>query len=360
MRAVAKLTVVALCLSGCTGHEVVRIVDGVPVEGRFVNASAYAAYIEAADREARGDVPGALVAYRSVTERDPGSVLPWVRVGALRCAQGEVRDAREAFGEAEERAPRFEPLWRARAECALAAGDAPSALAAARRAVAERPRRVETVLLLVDALRKSDQSDEAFRYLVSLAVQHPNHRGVWEAIRDATDDPVWVARAEMRLDALVARAELDDATKPLDLTHDTGDWAEVDRALRRGELDAARRAMRRARLDHRLLAARALLIGEAELALREAGLRLSANPDESDARVAFALAADLTADDAALSDALGPLPSRPESLSPSGQILMAELLARRVGPDAAAAWTDGPADLASIRRRLAEALAAAR
>lgn len=360
MSAAAKLGVVALLLSGCAGHQVVRIVDGVPTPGRFVSASAYAAFIEASEREARGDLPGAMAAYRSAIDRDPESVLPWIRLGDLRCARGETGGAEAAFAEAEARAPRYEPLWRARAECALASGEPHAAVTSARRAVAERPRRIETVLLLARALAQTDRQDEAFRYLVSLAVQHPGRRVVWLAIRDLGTDPAWVARATSRIDALDQETDLEGGVKPSALTRSEQGWSTVDRALRAGELDAARRAMRRARLDHRLLAARALLIGEAELALKEAGLRLAAHPEESDARVAFALAADLMTDEGALAKALGRLPSAPEALSPWGRVLMAELLARRAGPDAAAAWIDGPADVASLRRRLAEVLAAAR
>lgn len=356
MRAIAKLAVV-LSLAGCSGRGVVRIVDGVPIEGRFVSASAYAAYLQAAEREARGDQRGALAAYGSAIDRDPESVLPWVRVGEIRCSMGETERATAAFDEAEARAPRFEPLWRARAACALAVDDAHGAVVAARRGVAERPREVETVILLARALAATDQPQEARRYLVSLAVQYPERRDIWVAMSEL-GDAAWVARADERLAELEAVGVAGDVSSRL--VRERKGWLEVDRALRDGELDAARRAMLRAGIDHRLLAARALMLGEAELALEEAELRLDANPAESDARVALALAADLAQNEPALVRALRRLPTSSESLSASGRLMMAELLARRAGPDATAAWTDGPADIPALRRRLAETLAAAR
>jgi hypothetical protein len=122
----------------------------------------------------------------------------------------------------------------------------------------------------------------------------------------------------------------------------------VDEALRAGDLAAARRMLRQAHLDERLLAARAIALGQPKLALEQATPYLAADPADSDSRLAAALAADLLGQRTELSRLLA-LPKAPSLPGPAARLLLAELLARHVGLGAAEPWltpapvTAGPA-----------------
>jgi hypothetical protein len=137
----------------------------------------------------------------------------------------------------------------------------------------------------------------------------------------------------------------------------------VDAALLAGSLDDARAAMTLAHLDLRLLPARAIVMGQPALAEEEATLRLGANPDDSDTRVALLLAADLLGRVHTMND-LVDLPATFDALSDWGAIMFAELLSRHVGRDAAATFLGlNPAELEGPlepRRRLVRVLSKGR
>jgi NADH dehydrogenase/NADH:ubiquinone oxidoreductase subunit G len=140
--------------------------------------------------------------------------------------------------------------------------------------------------------------------------------------------------------------------------------AEVDAAIERGDLAAARSSARHAHLPAAELAVRAAALGHADLARAQAALVLGADPASSSARVALAVAADLAGDAelfaTALDDAQAGVPAQP---SPLARLLFAELLHRRAGRDAARAFlgpddakeaTGAPADplLVAVRKRV--------
>ncbi len=62
-----------------------RLVDGRPVAGRYIEESAYALYLWAADAEARGDLAAAQRGFEQAALADPESPEIWTRIGALRC-----------------------------------------------------------------------------------------------------------------------------------------------------------------------------------------------------------------------------------------------------------------------------------
>jgi hypothetical protein len=95
-----------------------------------------------------------------------------------------------------------------------------------------------------------------------------------------------------------------------------------------------------ARLSSGALALRAAAVGAATFAKEQADLVLAADPSDSDARVAAAVAADLLRDDDALARAMIDTSAGRTPLSSLACALMAELLDRRIGPDAKKAWLD--------------------
>ena len=112
----------------------------------------------------------------------------------------------------------------------------------------------------------------------------------------------------------------------------------IDRALLDGDLDRARELALRARMHASALAVRAAALGALQPALEQSALVLAADPSSSDARVAALVAADLATDAARFDRALEQLDDDPLEPGPLATWLLADLLRRRVGPDAAKAW----------------------
>lgn len=332
MRVVAVASLAAL-LCACGGSAVTRVFDGVPREGRFISDFAYAAFARGAEHEARGQLEEAALAYAETVRRDPKAAIAWVRRGAIACKLGERDTAEDAFARAAEIDRDFEPLWREKAECAREEPEI--AVRHSTRAVAADPTRMETVLLHVELLQAAGRGEEAVRWLRSATVRMPHRIEVWEAaaaVARAVGDEAWAREATRRRQRLARRAD------PREVP--TG-WDEVDAALVANDLDAARRLSRRARLDVRLLPARAILAGRPGLAVEEARLRVAADPLDADARVALAVAEDLTG---------GTVPTAgwgresPHPLLPPTRWLLAEWLLRHVGRAAAEQWLGGPVD----------------
>ena len=346
-RAGALILAALAAVAGCAEPGVVRVLDGREVEGRFIDERAYALYAVASEAEARGDRALALRAYEAAAEEDPESPEIWTRVGAVRCspdADGRVArgPAEEAFDRAQSRDEEYEPLWRERARCALAAGHAEEARVAAARAEALDPNRDETVVLHAQALEKSGRPDAARRALVALTLRHERSVPAWRALADLARR---TGDADLAESASRTLARLTRGTTPDPRPAPPGALAEVDAALLRGDLAAARRRGTVARLPAAELALRAAALGRVEAARAQAELVLGADPGDAAARIALAVAADLAADEATVVRVLRELPSaRDASLvaaSPLARLLYAELLQRRVGAEAARAFLGG-------------------
>lgn len=322
---------------GCQTGTVVRQFGGIETHGRFINDWAYASYARGIESEARGRHDDALFFFEEALEQDPQSAELWVRVAATRCRLKRP-DAEDAFAEAEARDPDYEPLWRERALCAARHRDTSAAIAHIERAVALDPERDETVLELVALLDRAGRHEDAERWLRSVVARSPRSNVAWQAVvtHARKRNPTWLAVARRALAGL--QPGLDAPPPSLPRPTLAASWRGVDEALGAGSLELARSRTSEAHLDSRLLAARAIFVGRPALALEQAELRLSADPDDSDARVAFALAADLLGKTTEAGDALREIPVAAERLTQPGQILLAELLLRHAGAEAAAAW----------------------
>jgi len=361
LAAMVSLVVVAAATAGCASSTAVtRSVGGRLVRGRFVTDDAYAAYLRGALLEAQGKHEAALSAYTEGARYDPDSPELLTKIGALNCGRQDVTAGEAsakpaaAFDRAAAIDPDYEEVWTERARCHLKRGQLAAAEHAARIAVSLDPSRVECALLLSLVLERQERIEEAARWLQGLVVRNPTSVEAQEAMAafaERTRDDVRRDAAERALAELGARTNrktLASKARP--------SVADVDAAIARGAFDEARRLALRARVSSGALALRAAAVGAASFARTQAELVLAADPDDADARVAAAVAADLLRDDDALERATTAVPSSRAPVSPLAGLLMAELLDRRVGPAAKKAWLGalgdqgGEADDALVRR----------
>lgn len=325
------LGVLALALfAGCVEPSVVRVIDGRAVSGRFISASAYAYYARGADAEAQGDLPDALRAYESALDEDDSAEI-WTRIGAVRCALlGRLGDGvSEAWRRAEALDPELEPLWRERARCDLAGSQLAEALASAERALAFDPDDPGATLALASALDRLGRGPEALRSLRSLALRGPIPAAAWRALHDLATRMGDVGAAEAAARHLGPKSGPPPAGACIDVPRNAAD---IDDALNRGEIARARHLALDAHLPLAELAVRAAALTHPTSARSLAELILAAEPRNGSARVALAAAADLSGDLDTLDRAIAaPLPADVSPPSPLARLVLAELLARRLG-----------------------------
>ncbi|EYF02788.1 tetratricopeptide repeat protein [Chondromyces apiculatus] len=351
--------------AGCAAPTVTRSVNGELIEGRFVSTRAYALYAIGAVAEAEGNLRLALEAFSEAAGDDGESAEIWTRIGAVRCKLGG--DAEGAFEKALGRDGDYEPLFRAQARCALHRGQEEKALGFAERAVALDPEQEAAWLLLAELLEKRGRVVEAQRVLRGWLRERPGSVEGWMQLaglsRRAGDEAGALAAAR-RAVALSPRYAGGFAQEMPGFTP----LRQVDEALGRGDLEAARRFARKARVSAAELSVRAAALGRVAEARTQAALVVGADPASSSARIALAVAADLAGDAAGLREALGGMPEAGEAVTPPSalaRLLFAELLARRVDEDAARAWLkempEGREDALTagvaerVRRRLSRA-----
>jgi tetratricopeptide (TPR) repeat protein len=268
-----------------------RVVAGRTLEGRYIAPEAYAAILRAELLVAQGETQKAYAAYQDASEVAGYSAAVWTRLGALGC-QLKLPDYEDAFAKAQARDADYEPLWQARAECALSQGDAALALRAAERATAIEPNEPHNSDLAAQSLSRLKKTEAAAR---------------WQ-----------------RAYELLA---LRDATRPMVLQDETAQAA-LNEALRAGDLPRARRYALGLRLDPSALALHALQLGHSQLALEQSQLVLGANPLDADARVVALCAADLLRDNTRF-QALLVTPLKSAALRPAVVVELDKLLSRR-------------------------------
>lgn len=350
----AVLAAAAAAISGiaCVSPTVVRVIDGREVEGRFISEYAYTLYAIGADAEAHNDLATALQAFEAAAEEDTESPQLWARIGALRCRTGAPPEgADEAFGRARDIDPDFEPLAREEAQCALLRGQKDKALGLARRAFELDPDSEEPVLLYATMLANAGRVDEAVRLAQELTIRRPSSM---TALRELRRFTVLTPNQAATADAARRIAELNKAGRGTEVQADItlgagaarqegGDAAAlvaVDAALANGNLKEARKLGRRARIGPAEIAVRAAANAQISLAREQAELVLGADPSDTSARIALAVAADLAKDAALLERALSNIPEAGPLSPPSplARLLFAEILYRRVGPGEARTW----------------------
>jgi tetratricopeptide (TPR) repeat protein len=281
---------------------VVRSVDGLATEGRFIDANAYALYALAASREARGEWAQALDLYQRAAEIDSRGPELRTRIGAVACKLRQQGLADRAFAEARRVDDSYGPLWFELAQCRKARGDAAGALRAALEALRLDPERVEATLLAADAAEQLGDQAAAWRLRDALITHAPDSLSAQQA--------VWSA-----------------ATR----SHDA---ARAERA-RRGLAELRRRSASEPLPPGIPGALRALQEGDVTTAARLAEQLLGADPSNGDALVIALCAADLQQDHAGFARLLEQAHDAGSAASPQVMDVLETLLARRVSAQAA-------------------------
>ena len=303
---------------GAYGGDVARVVDGQVQEGRFISPVSYSAYARAAQLEALQQYPEAEAAYEEALSFDTASAEIWTRLGSVRCASGKS-DADEAFEQAAELEPEFSTLWYERGRCSLQRGKPAQAKEQALRALALDPYHLPTTRLIVATFVRLKQSANALRYLDAAIALYPN-------LASLKSDKHAIA-----LGAGATPAKRPGSPEPVQLE-------DIDQALLREATDEARQLALALGLSQSELGARALSLGKPKVALEHANQVQQADPNDGTAWVTVLSTADLLRDNALYVAALNALDEEPTTPSALGVVLLAELLKRRVGVDAARAW----------------------
>ena len=296
----ARVTVTWLWLvaMGCTPGTVTRVVDGEEREGRPIAAEAYAAYVKAELYAAQGDRKHALELLATALDQDPVSPELVTRYGELLCEQEAGPKALERFERALELDAAYAPAFLGRARCLCRLERTEEALAAAERAAYLDPMSLETTREVTRLLFARGRATDAWRWLEARLLLEPESRGAQSLLLEA---------AERQRDP--ARAERARRSLAVDVP---------DRAKLR---DAALRSPAAQPLQ----------------ALTQAERRLAADPEDTDAWTAGLVAADLLGDEARFRKLLGVLGESPLPMTPAALARLVELVARRCGPEAAAA-----------------------
>jgi tetratricopeptide (TPR) repeat protein len=282
-----------------------RKVHGRLIEGREIDEEVYAALLEGALGEQQGDLDRAEKGFRRAIGLDRDHGLLWARLGAVLCARSRHAEAAAAFDEGARLDPEAPQPAHERARCLLSQGRDPEALVAAREALRLDPADLEISLLIVAIEHHAGHDPSARRWLDGLRARDPGDPRVLQA-ETRTFPPAVVA--------------------PL---------ARVDQLLRAGSFDEARRQARVIPLSLGELSARAAALGALPFARDLAALVLSADPGSSDAFIAL-LVARAGEDLPSIPPALTAGRFRPTPPSAVATALLAEVLLRRAGPEAAA------------------------
>jgi tetratricopeptide (TPR) repeat protein len=338
MKALTTLASGALLFaaSACGPPTVVRSAGGELMRGRFISPQAYEAYARGALAEAEGRLRFAAAAYHRAAQIDPDGPEAWTRLGAVLCKDKDTEGAEEAFGEAERADGGYAPLYRERARCELASGRLKEALSASERAMVLDPEDEDTWLLRARILAQNGQADQAVRELFARLVAGPKRARVAALLSELATDS-HDAAAKHFAQAILASAPPEKPESPEARAAEARQ--ELDAALRRGDLSAARRLGVDARVTPGGIALRAAASGQAQLANEQARLVLEADPKDVDAAIA-SLAAGGAGGAVVPSTALA-LSSVSRQLSRLERLVLVEALLRRVGPEAAASAAAG-------------------
>ncbi len=327
----------AICLAflpacGITAAPVVRVADGVEVEGRAVSPQAYEHYARGLWREAARDDAGALVEYQHALAEDPNAAELLARVGAVQCrAAKSARDRSAKAGQLQlQRALRSDPrhagAWVAQARCLAHLRQPEPALSAILRAAQLDSNSESINALVVEFAQTAGDVALLRRWLDAWVVRRPAQRSAWEKLQQFAERSGDLGRERL---ALAALAELGRAPSSM---------AQLERALSRDDPTAAGSAANALRLRAGELAARAMRAGASSVARQHAERVHAADPDDEDAWVTLLTLADHAQDSALLDQLLRHPASDAATLSSAGGELWSELLERRVGAEARRAW----------------------
>jgi hypothetical protein len=252
-----KLTLLcAMAVSACArGPNVDRVYRGTLVEGRYIEAPAYAAFLRASLADGAGDSRGALDAYRQAAEWDPDVRDAMTATGTVRCRLESCRTSPEAAPK-----PGGVPAFVATEDDFVRAWLAAEIWARAHDDIPLRVAALEALARLGPTRR--DLAARSAEELAALGALGP----AWSlaaAATDASDEPLSTDRA------VAARLA-------------------VDEAIARGDVWLVRQRATRARVDLGEVAARACLAGRRDIARSLALAETLADPSAVGARLMLA------------------------------------------------------------------------
>lgn len=347
--------------TACAGTHgsVTRLVDGRTIDGSFVSADAYAAFLRGAVAQEEGRYAEALAAFEQVLAIDPDDPEPWSRVAMVRCTQrsgdpaGAVAAARALHLD-----PDYGPAHFAEAWCGSGA-----LRASLERSAFASPHAVEPQLWLTVLDGEAGQRERGQERLLALALGQPSAAvltalGWWARGRGAprTAARAWAAACARdarrvgdafgRVTELAGDGELGAARALagalLDLRSPVVGTARsvpalarrlgVDEALARGDAARARARAATARMSLDEVAGRAIILGRPEIALPIAELVAQADPTSESARLAVMAAKEALGEPVSYPSARSANASVPASV----RLAYARAMARRLGPAGAA------------------------
>lgn len=328
----------SIALSACAEPKVIRVYNGDPVTGRFIDYEAYASYGRGIEAERDRNFRVAARWFEEAAQYDPNSVEVWTHLVSTYCSVSGMTKAQAAFAEGQRIDPTYEPLYRAQARCALANSRFEEGAKYAARAIELDPDQDDAIVVYAVCAKELQKYDDATRVVDSHLLRHPNSVATWQVRLELAQAQHDAGAAKKAAEALLRLAprmadELTAAEPTL------APLARVDDAIRQGNIDEARKAARRAHLPPGELAVRAVALGAPKLAREQAEHVLGADPASAAARVALASASDVLADEPKVALALEiPANERLTPLSPLARLVYADLLARHADRSAARAF----------------------
>ena len=231
--------VVALAASGCSGfgYEVVRVHEGRARSERFVSDDAYAASLEAALAEEKGDWPAAVEALRKARDEDPDAPDLQARLGLALCHVGKLEAAHFAFEDALRSGDQAERVFSARASCYLLSGNGAAARHDLARAVSVDPEALEPALMLVELDLKEGNLAPARARVEEATLVHPTSGRAFRLLAEVLVRQgevalaIEAAKAAMRIDAVEGKRARELVT-PLSDTAGIAAWALAMRGTR--------------------------------------------------------------------------------------------------------------------------------
>jgi hypothetical protein len=309
------LAALGLAALGCGGEaKVVRVYDGRIVEGGFVPAEAYAAYLRGVLAENAGDLRSALAAYEQAAQADDEDPEPLSRIGDVRCKlDPSSKGADEALGRALRIDSTYAPALAAKARCAAARGN-PAEGAAIVAQIAPADRQSASLEALFVRLAAAAPDSPALRAArqraIALTLASGDDPVAWDALiawgRGKADGELLARGLEglIRVAPLRSReveagalellgighaglarrvaARLPDTPPDLGIggIHDpTVARLAIDEAILAGDLDRAERRATRGHVALSEVAARALILERPELAATAARHVVGADPN---------------------------------------------------------------------------------
>lgn len=364
--------------AGCAPPSVLRDAGGEVRLGRFIPAEAYQAYAEGALAEADGRLGESVARYAEAARLDEDGPEAWTRLGAIHCRQKAFDEGAAALDNALRADATFAPAHREIAGCALGRGDDAGALSASERAMVLDPTDDATYLIRARALEHAGRGHDAARLLAARLLHCRADRRVTEALTELAqrvhDPDVGRMAARCMVDAerpiaaltKAPRSSSSDGTSGVKKVHARvlPSLDSIDAALSADDLKTARHLALRASMTEGELAVRAAALGRIRSARTLASLVADADPSDLSARIALAATADLAFDQELLARAGAATRGDGRAISRLSQLLLAEVLARRVdgasarsfiGDDLSVEESDRLAD--DVRRRLQRRLA---